>query len=419
LPANVVRIPFEEAVSKLASSLKVRNPEQVSVYDSLGRRLSVDVVSSWPVPRFDVSHMDGYAVRSADLAGASKASPVSLKITGLSRPDGLGPLKMEPGTCVRVLTGGRLPSGADAVVTQEAVERTDGSITVRETVEPKSHVHEAGSDVGRGLTLFRRGHILNARDVSFLLSYGQSTVAVSPSFRVGMLATGSELTEHEAGPVEGKVVETNRMVLREALEACSFSVEDLGLARDDAEDIAFHLKRADGSCDAILTTGGSSVSEADLVPDAIEMLGGVRIFHGLLLRPSRTLGAYLIGETPVFLLSGLIQGAISAYCNVVYPSLRFMAGDGWEPLPSVKARLSRAVVRQEKDKFRSVTWVHMTAEGGQLIAEPTAAPSTTRYILTKASGFLVGDPGQGFKEGELVDVRLAYGFGLEDALAGR
>lgn len=419
LPANVVRIPFDEAVTRLTSVLRVRKPKDIPVIDALGCSLSSNIVADWHLPRFDVSHMDGYAVRSADLAGASKESPVVLRVEGMSRPDGMGPSALEAKTCVRVLTGGRIPFGSDAVVAQEAVQRNGDRVCFSERVEPRSYIHGAGSDVREGTLLFRRGHVLNARDVSFLLAFGLASISVGPRFRVGVFASGSELIEGVTGPVEGKVVETNRMVLTEVIHACGFLVEDLGLSKDDTEEIASHLRKGLGRCDVILTTGGSSVSEADSVPDALRLLGGVEVFHGLLLRPSRTLGAFLLGDVPVFLLSGLIQGAVSAFFNMVYPALRYMDGQGWELLPGVKAVLSKGLDKREGDKFRLVTWVRLTAEQGRLMAEPVMSASTSRFVLTKMNGFLVGDPGQSFKEGDLVDVKLPRGFGLEDALGGR
>ena len=419
LPASVLRISYEEAVTRLKSNLKVRPSKAISVPDAKGWRLSEDLVAGWPMPRYSISHMDGYAVRFSDVEAASDRSPVTLRIEGLSRPDGMGPRALALGTCVRVLTGGRLPEGADTVVAQELTRRAGEAVIFSEKPEPHANIHDAGSDVREGMTLFTKGHLLNARDLSFLLSYGVTSLHVRPRLRVGVLATGSELTERRVGRIEGKVIETNRMVLTEALEACGFSVDDLGLAKDDPKEIASLLLKANGRCDAILTTGGSSVSEADLVPDAVGLLGGTKIFHGLLVRPSRTLGAYLLGDTPVFLLSGLIQGSLSALFNMVYPALRFMAGDGWQPLPSVKAFLSQGLRKREGDKFRQVSWVTLRAEGGRILAEPAVAASSTRFVVTKVSGFVVGDPGQGFQEGEIVEVRIPYGFGLEDSLGGR
>lgn len=419
MPANVVRISLDEAVSRLTSALKVREPTDVPVIDAIGCSIAGDIVAGWHLPKFDVSHMDGYAVRSADLVGASKESPVVLKVQGMSRPDGLGPATLESGTCVRVLTGGRVPSGSDSVVAQEAIQRKGDEVAFGERVEVGSHIHGAGSDVREGSLLFRRGHVLNARDLSFLLAFGLRSVLVGPRLRVGVLASGNELVEGAAGFVEGKVIESNRMVLAEVLQASGFLVEDLGLSKDDAGEIASHLKNGLGRCDAILTTGGSSVSEADLVPDALRMLGGVEVFHGLLLRPSRTLGAFLLGDVPVFLLSGLIQGGVSAFFNMVYPALRYMDGQGWELLPGVKAFLSKRLERREGDRFKLVTWVRLTADKGRLNAEPMMSASTTRFVLTKVNGFVVGDPGQSLKVGNMVDVRLPRGFGLEDALGGR
>jgi molybdenum cofactor synthesis domain-containing protein len=418
LPAKVLRISLEEATLKLRSVLRVRGPEIVPTQAALGRPLAEDLVASWPLPRFDVSHMDGYAVRSVDLAGASEDSPVTLRVMGISRPDGLGPTTFQPHTCVRVLTGGRLPEGADSVVAQEATERVGDDVKFVGEVSEMEHVHHAGSDVREGTELFRRGHTLNSRDISFLLAYGLPSVRVGPRLKVGVLATGSELVESRNGPVAGKVMESNRLVIMEAVSASGFLAEDLGLAKDDPEEIASFLRRGIGDCDVILTTGGSSVSEADLVPEALRLLGGEVVFHGLLLRPSRTLGAFVVGGKPVFLLSGLIQAGVSAFFNVVYPALRYIGGSGWERLPAVQAHITEEVSRAE-GPFRYVTWVRLSADVGVLSAHPARSASTTRFVLTTVNGFMVTEPGQSVAKGDMVEVYLPYGFGLEDALGRR
>ena len=419
MPAKVVRIPLDKAASRIQALLKV-NPSGTSpVHAAAGRCLAEDLKAAWPLPTHDISHMDGYAVRSVDLVAAAAGSPVVLNVVGISRPDDLGAPPIAASSCARVLTGGRIPAGADAVVPQELVSRVDGRASFMGRVEPYAHVHRAGSDVREGTLLFSRGRLLDARDISFLLSYGLSEISVCPTLRVGVLATGSELVESARGMAVGKIPESNRMVLAEILGQTGFDVIDLGIAKDDPVEIAATLKRGVERCDAVLTTGGSSVSEADLVPDALGLLGGIEVFHGLLLRPSRTMGAFFVGDVPVFLLSGLIQASVSALFNVVYPSLKFMQGLGWQLLPSVKASLVTSLESRGDDPYRRVIWVRVTADGGRLLAKPAAAASTTRFVLTYVNGFFMAEPGEALTAGELVDVMIPPGFGIEAALGGR
>jgi molybdopterin molybdotransferase len=414
----VKRIRLEEGISRLCSLLERKPSEKVPISAAIGMSLAEDVTAGWSLPRYDISHMDGYAVISEDLQSASDGGPVSLKIVGISRPDGL-PSFMRSGECMRVLTGGRLPEGADAVVPQEQVKAKEGRASFGSPVQPFSDVHRAGSDVAKGDLLLTRGRLLGAREVSFLVALGVAEVVVCPKLRVGVLATGSELIETFAERTEGKINEGNRMIIMETLGKLGFETESLGIAADDPHQIAAAIRRGLKRCDAFVTTGGSSVGEADFVPEALKLLGGVEVFHGLLMRPSRTAGAFLLGTKPVFVLSGLIQASVSALLNLVYPSLEFMEGLGWRNLPTVTAFLGKEFTLKKSDPFKQVVWVRLRAVGGKLIAEPMIPASTSRHVITRTNGFFLAEGDGTRKEGDAVDVRLPYGFRLEDSLGGR
>lgn len=416
LPARVNRIPIEEARTLLEKVLPVQPPELVPTASAVGRILVEDFVAQKPFPPFDVSHIDGFAVRTYDLRGASPDSPVTLKVKGASRPAGALPRRIGRGECIRVFTGAPLPPGADAVVMQEKVKAEGQVATFVGGERPLTNIYRAGDDVKPGALLLARGHSLTARDVSFLLTYGVRELKVARALRVSVLATGSELVEEPEQLGEGKTLESNRIVLKELLRELGFVPADAGVAPDEVGPLASAMNDALQGSDALLTTGGSSVSEADLVPDAVASLGGSVVFHGLLLKPSRTVGVAIVRGKPVFLLSGLIQASISALYNVVLPSLRHVQGLGWRGLSSVKARVTEDVAASDVPQIRRVIWVSLTSEGAILRASPIRASSPSRIVITRANAFIVTGPGQALKKGDLVDVRLPPGFGLEASL---
>lgn len=408
MPATVKRIELEVARSILTERFGVLPPEVLPVEVSLGRLLLEDVVAERSLPPHAVSAMDGYAVRAADLKSATEVFPEGLKISGWAKPGEGEAMQVRPGECARVLTGAYLPVGADAVVPQEEVNVEGGKAWFRRPVEAGMNLQEVGSDVRKGQLLFRRGHILTARDVSFLSAFGLEAVTVAPRLRVGVLATGSELVSRreEMGP--GKVLESNRSVIGDLLARLGFEVEDLGIAPDDVTKIARVIDGAANRCHALVTTGGSSVSEADVVPEAVESLGGERLFHGLKLKPARTAGAMSLRNRPVFVLSGLIQAGVSAVCNVVLPLLRHVQGLGWLELPHVTARLSEDVPVSGGPGYRRVVWVKIDVDEGSLVARPLRAPSPSRYVISVMDGFVVTEPDQGLSGGDLVKVHLPY-----------
>ena len=410
MPAKVSRIALDEALSMLRAVTKPAPAVGCPTRLSVGCTLAEDVVAAEPYPKYHVSDKDGFGVPSALLKTASKDRPTKLRVVGTCAP-GVEPKVARRGaSCVRILTGAYLPAWCDSVVMQEDTVVDGANATFSQPAPVGANVYRAGSDVGRGETIFRRGHVVGPQDAGLLMSCGIYDLKVAPRLKIGVLATGSELVERPSAMRQGKVLETNRAVLLSLLSGLGFSAHDGGLVKDDIATISKAIGGGAARYDAVITTGGSSVGGRDMVADAIERLDGTKLFHGIRLRPSSTAGSALVNGRPVFVLSGLIQSSIVAVCSLVLPTLRHMQGLGGAGLATVQARLDRGVETTWSPSFARAIWVGLRVVKGGLHAKPFSVSSHSKRVISEADGFFLAHGDVQLRAGSLVDVRLPFGF---------
>ena len=321
-----------EARDLLLSRVRPVETERVPLRKCFGRVLAEDVIAAENVPPFDRSPYDGYAFRSADLARAAKETPVTLRVTE-EIPAGAVPTKpVAPGQCAKILTGAPIPEGADAVINFEATEFTDTEATFFAPVPPGSNIVRTGDDVRKGAVLLRRGQAIDAGAAGTLAAQGAAEPLVYRLPRVAVLSTGSELVEAEAQPAPGQIRNSNAHTLSAALRRIGCEPVYLGIAPDSAEAIAALFRRALDECDAAVCTGGVSVGDYDLTPDAMERAGAGMLFRGVALKPGM---ACAYAERDGKLLCGLSGNPASSLTNfymVALPALRALCGLS-EPVP--------------------------------------------------------------------------------------
>jgi len=270
-------ISVEEALAQIRDSLTPLGAEQISLSDAHGRVLAEDLAARRTQPPFAVSAMDGYAVRAADIAGL----PKRLKLVGYIQAGGSHEGAVGPGEAVRIFTGARMPAGADAVVIQEDTESLDGTVLVKDTVgpfEPGRHVRQAGIDFVEGQVGLTAGRRLTARDVGLAAAMNRPWLLVHRRPRVAILPIGDEvaLPGDPIGP--NQIVSSNGAALG-ALVAASGGVPiQLGIARDDSDTLKTMAQGAAGA-DLLVTIGGASVGEHDLVKKALGEIGLTVDFH--------------------------------------------------------------------------------------------------------------------------------------------
>lgn len=394
--------PVDEALHRLFNQLKPRmlEPELITLRDSLRRVAAQDIAAPYDVPPFKRSAMDGYAVKASDTFEASERSPKPLRLVK-------GKF-ISSGKASKVWTGSPLPRGADAVVMLEYVKEIAGNkIEVLTPVTPGENVSPKGEDIERGEIALRKGVRIRPEDIGLLAALGFTNVNVVRKPRVGILSTGSELIELGTPLKSGKIINVNRLILSNLVLELGGEPVDLGIVRDDVNEIARRISGALQTVDILLTTGGTSVGAADLVPDAVNSLGkpGI-IVHGVSMRPGKPTALAIVENKPVILLSGYPVAAMFGFETFVRPLILEMLGFPNETRPTIQAQLTRKVASTLGVRVYLRVWVYEKA--GKYYAEPLGTHgSGILTSMTKASGYVtIPEDRDRLEKGELVTIHL-------------
>lgn len=401
-------ISVDEALAEILSHVHPLDLETVHILDALGRVLAEDIVSDINVPPFDNSAMDGYAVRSSDLQGATLETPARLEVLGSVAAGYVAGMRVAPGTSIRIMTGAPMPDGADAVVPYEETSDFDRSkearlavpadrIEVRTAVEPRAHVRPAGEDIHRGERVMARGRVLRPQEIGVLASLGHETVLVHRRPRVAILATGDELLEvHE--PLEpGKIRNSNEYTNAALVMRTGGIPIRLGIARDTKEDLAAKIRSGlEQGADLFLTSGGVSVGDYDVVKDVLGTEGQMQ-FWQVRMKPGKPLAFGLLpGRVPLIGLPGNPVSAMVSFEQFARPAMLKMLGHTDLGKPTVRAIMDepltnsgrrgyvRVIVTRREDGFHART----TGEQG----------SGVLTSMSKANGLAVVSEGTRYVE---------------------
>ncbi len=371
--------------------------ELVPLAESLGRVLAGDVVAAVDVPSFDRSNFDGFAVRAADTFGATEETPRPLQLLPETIATGVVPRQeVAPGTASAIATGGMLPRGADAVVMVEHTDDEDGSLLVRRPVTPGSGVSFAGTDVGAGETVLRRGAVLTSRETGVLAAIGVSQVAVWRVPRVAIISTGNEIVAPGTPMQPGKVYDSNARILADAVRELGGQPVELGIVPDDLACLRQRLQAALTTCDVILLSGGTSKGEGDLSYRVVRELTDPGIVaHGVALKPGKPICLAASGGKPVVVLPGFPTSAIFTFHEFVAPVIRVLAGQPTESRAVVPARLAvkinSEIGRTEYLLVGLVERLEASAGEPALAAYPLGKGSGSVTTFSHADGFVTID----------------------------
>jgi molybdopterin molybdotransferase len=349
-------LAFEDALARILAEVPSPQGETVSLCEAPGRVLADHVPSPIDLPTFDNSAMDGYAVRSADVASAKPASPARLRLAGRVAAGEVFTGDVAAGTCVRLFTGSPLPPGADAVVMQEDT-RVDsgrpGDVLVLAPADPGENVRPRGQDVKQGTMLAEAGEVLSPGRIGLLAAAGFGRLRVGRAPMVGLLATGSELTEPGLPLAPGRIYESNRAALAALIERVGAIPKTFPLVADVLAGTSLALSDALNQCDAVVTSGGVSVGEMDFLKPALEQIGGRLDFWKVAIKPGRP---FAFGRCRGKLLFGLPGNPVSALVTFLL------------------------LVRPALLRWQGATEVSMPAHPG-VLAEPLANPGERRHFM--------------------------------------
>lgn len=387
--------------------------ELVPLAESLGRVLARDVAALVDVPSFDRSNFDGFAVRAADTYGAAEETPRRLRLLPETIATGVVPqLEVVPGAASSIATGGMLPRGADAVVMVEHTDEDGDELLVRRAVTPGSGVSFAGTDIGAGETVLRRGEVLSSRETGVLAAIGVGQVAVWRRPRVAILSTGDEIIAPGTPMQPGKIYDSNARIIADAVREMGGEPIEMGIIPDEVEHLRSALSQALAGCDVVLLSGGTSKGQGDLSYRVVSQLTDPGIVaHGVALKPGKPICLAASGGKPVVVLPGFPTSAIFTFHEFVAPVIRALAGRPAQSRTVVQARLAVKVNSEiGRTEYVLVGLVERpdAAEGDvPLAAYPMGKGSGSVTTFSHADGFVtIGRHVEIVAAGSVVDVQL-------------
>jgi molybdopterin molybdotransferase len=396
------RISIDDARALVLDQVVPVPAEEVSLDEALGRVLANDASAPNHVPPFDSSSMDGYALRSAD----SQSPPATLALIGESRAGTPTDVRVEPGTAIRISTGGIVPAGADAIIRQELTSAGDGTVTVNEAVRVGNDIRFAGEDIRAGTVILRAGTPLGSPEIGVLASVNIPRPRVARRPRVALIGTGDELVEPGRELAPGEIRDSNGPALTAAVRAAGGEVVLRERVGDDREETIAKLGAALDGVDVLLTCGGVSVGPHDHVRPALEALGAREVIARVSLKPGGQVCFYVAPDgTLVFALPGNPGSALTAFRVLVVPALYALQGRSYKQntvrgiaAADLPGTIGRATVVRCNAEMQDDGW-HVTPNGAQ-----------GSHILTSLLGLpafaLVPEDRERIPAGEAVDIEF-------------
>jgi len=393
-------ISVEEAQKRLLALVEPLGAEQVALAQGLGRVLAEAVTARRTQPPFPASAMDGYAARSADV----KSVPARLKVVGTVPAGQSYDKKLGSGEAVRIFTGSPVPEGADCIVIQEDTQRDGDWVTVNEPAKPGRFIRPAGLDFREGYVGLKPGKRLNARDLGLAAAMNRPWLLVSRNPRVAILPTGDEvvLPGDPIGP--NQIVSSNGIALAAYVESLGAEAVQLPIAPDDSEALQ-QIAAASRGSDLLLTTGGASVGEHDLIRSALGASGLSLDFWTVAMRPGKPLMVGTYRDTPMIGLPGNPVSALVCALLFVKPALEKMMGLAGAGAPNPKARLAGDLPANDRRQDYLRAKLVRDASGALEAAVFEKQDSSMMSLLTLADCLVVRPPfAPPAKRGEVVEI---------------
>jgi molybdopterin molybdotransferase len=402
-------IGFDEALRSILSALQALPAEKVALAHALGRVAAYAVVADEDAVPFLRSAMDGYAVRANDCGLATHDRPIDLPVAGQVFAEE-GEASLTLGTTLAIMTGAPVPRGADAVIPHERTERHGDSVYIFAPVAPGDCMVPPGEDFRRGDELIYPGDILNPGKVALLAFAGKLSLHAIRRPRVAIVCTGNELVEVAATPAHGQVRNSNTVALSALVLAAGGEPHYEGVAPDDRAALAAMLQRARLGADLLITTGGASAGDRDLVKSVLTELGAEFHFTHVAMRPGRPFGFAQWGGIPVCVLPGNPAAAFVCFHKLVGPTLARLSGRRTYELPRLRARLDAELHARPGRPHFVLARVHCEAEG--FVVRPLANQCSALVRTAADANAIVtvheksGESAAGLRRHEMIDVEV-------------
>jgi molybdopterin molybdotransferase len=400
---GTVRISYAEALAQTLAHISPLEAEIVGLVQACGRVVAEDLQARVDSPSLDASLKDGYAVRSADVAGASPQQPVRLRLAGLAAAGGGWNGTVQEGMAVRILTGAPIPGGAQAVVSAEFTTDDGQGVTIANDAKPGRNVLLRGSDVAIGQRIVAGGELLRPTQAGLLAAAGYDRIPVVRRPRVAIVATGDEVVAPGQPLAAGKLYASNLVTL--AAWCAHFGLEvTTAVVPDCRETIRAELERCIADCDAILTSGGAWNGERDLVVRLLDELGWQKVYHRVRIGPGKAVAFGLWQGKPVFCLPGGPPSNHMAFLQLALPGLHRLEGREQVGLPLQVARLAEPVTGQRD--WTQFVHGRLAMDGEGLLFHPLRMKSRLQEMAQTEAILQIGEGSEGIDAGAVVSVQL-------------
>ena len=377
-------IPLEDALAKIDENQKIMDTEKIHVRDSGGRVLAHSISSYHNSPPFDKSAMDGYAVIAEDTFGASNNVIKELKII-----DRIG--------AIVIATGAPIPNGANAVLMKEFTYEDGDNLEIHSQVTPGENISPKAEDIAEGDEILGANVLIRPQEMGLIASAGHSEVEVYKKPRVKLLITGNELVEPSPELDEAKIINSNQFTIA-ALIRSAGAIVDVDHGADDFEAVKEAIDKASKEYDVVITTGGTAISKGDVVIEAVEELGEV-LFHGVAMRPGKPVGAGIVNDTPVFMLSGQPVAAMGQFDIVARHCLFKMQGIDYSH--KIVTRVSQAKIPSSLGR---TDYIRAVADDDSVHHVLNRGSGIIRSMVEANCYIIIDENHEGIEKGDEVDL---------------
>ena len=398
-------IQVQEALDKILTKIQFKGVEKVSLDQALGRVMAEDVVSRINNPPLDNSAMDGYAVIAGDIQSATPENPVKLEMVEEIAAGYTAKGTLKPGQTMRIMTGAPIPPGADAVLMQEDTQKDGDSILCLDRADVEENIRRAGEDIKIGESVLKKGTTLSPAHIGMLAVIGRSQIAVGQRPTVSILSTGDEILELDETPQGPQIFNSNGHMLAAQIKSAGGIPIYLGIARDTEKDLMEKFEWA-LKADIVVSSGGVSVGDYDLVKSTLQKMGQDMLFWKVAMKPGKPLAFGRIGKTPIFGLPGNPVSSFVSFEQFVRPSLRKVLGCSDLSHKTVQAKLTRTI-NKKPGRLHFLSSIVSWTDGEYTVTPAGEQGSGILKSAANANGLLIFPlEAEEIKQGQEVAVQL-------------
>ncbi|WP_163536565.1 gephyrin-like molybdotransferase Glp [Gracilibacillus sp. YIM 98692] len=405
-----IPIPVEEAITRVMHEAKLGDMEYVQIEEVYQRVLASNIVADHDVPSFDRSPYDGFAIIAKDTGSASAQRPITLEVVGHIGAGSVYNQPLQKGQAVRIMTGAQIPDGADAVIMLEHTETVTDSdktfVNIQQQMKHHQNISFQGEDVQKGETIVERGTLINPGIAALLATFGYKKVPVTRKPVVGVIATGSELLEVDQPLQKGKIRNSNTYMLMAQIERAGAKPKYFGQASDQLDVCINQMKKAIDEVDSLITTGGVSVGDYDLLPEIYEHFDAKVLFNKVAMRPGSVTTVAKCQDTLLFGLSGNPSACYVGFELFTKPLIQAFLQQKSVGLSRKQATLD--VDFSKANPFDRFIRGHAEIRDGMLVAYPAGKDKSNMVHSLADANVLIRLPGgtEGFQKGDSVEVWL-------------